>query len=169
MTITTRKFTPDEWQALRDIRLRALKSHPGLYGSNYDRENAYDQARWQEVISNPDGAVFGLYDGGALIGITGVVKDRHNPDNDSAVFVMSYIEPSHRGRGLSRYLYEARIEWVKSRDDIRFILIGHRKGNEPSRRANQAYGFAFTHTETIDWPDGTQEDELFYKLAAEDL
>ena len=40
----------------------------------------------------------------------------------------------------------------------------HRDGNEASRRAMAAAGFAFKDKTVIDWPDGTRAPEWNYTL-----
>ena len=164
MTISIRPFTPDEWADLRAIRLRALQNHPDVFSSNYKREEAYDEARWREMIAQDTGCVFGLYDGDKVIGLTGVFVSRDDPTGKTAVFAMSYIDPAYRGQKLSRYLYEARIGWAQAQPQIEKIVISHRESNEASRRANQAFGFQHIDTQAKDWPDGTSENEMIYQL-----
>jgi len=71
-----RHFGIEEWQSYKKIRLEALFSAPEVFGSNYQKEAAYRAEEWMALLGNPKCAMFGLYNDGTLIGLTGVVLDR---------------------------------------------------------------------------------------------
>ena len=70
----------------------------------------------------------------------------------------------HRGKGLSRLLYEARLSWAAQRPQLKRLRIGHRETNHSSMAANQRYGFKFVWRESLSWPDGSMDDVLYYEL-----
>jgi RimJ/RimL family protein N-acetyltransferase len=80
------------------------------------------------------------------------------------MFVMSYLLPEYRGRGLSSAFYEARLAWLRERPRYTSVVVSHRQSNEPSRRANQRFGFVPVGSVPTQWPDGTVEDEATYEL-----
>jgi len=160
--VTLRRATDDDWEAVRDIRLEALQTEPGVFGSNYARESAFDEPRWREWCAGEGRAVFLLYDDDRVVGLTGVITDRDDPT--TAVCVASYLQPAYRGRGLSRGFYQARIDWAREHG-YRRLTVGHRESNVISMRANQAFGFQETHRAPYTWHDGTVESEVCYALA----
>jgi len=44
--VLVRATTLDDWQAMRDIRLQALRDAPDAFGSTYAREIAFEPAEW---------------------------------------------------------------------------------------------------------------------------
>src|SRR4051794_13206647 len=50
-----RRVRPEEWQAHRDIRLRALQSDPDAFGVTLEEALAEDDAAWQRRTQRPDG------------------------------------------------------------------------------------------------------------------
>lgn len=156
-----RHFDAPEWPAYKAMRLEALQSEPAFYGSTYAAEAQRTDEDWEQLISNPRAASFGLYHGNELVGITGIVALRDEPMH--AKLVASFIREAHRRKGLSSLLYEARIHWARDR---RFekLIVSHRASNVASKRANQHFGFQYTHTEPCEWPDGNTEDHVFYEL-----
>lgn len=106
-------------------------------------------------------AYFGLYHGDECIGLTGVVEHKDNPQD--TLLIASYIRKEHRGKGLSRMLYEARIVWAKE-NGYKRAIISHRASNVASKAANQKHGFVYTHAERKIWPDGIADDQLFYQF-----
>ena len=43
-------LSSDQWQRLRDIRLRALKSNPEAFGPKYEEELAHDETIGENVL-----------------------------------------------------------------------------------------------------------------------
>jgi GNAT superfamily N-acetyltransferase len=56
--------------------------------------------------------VFALFENDRLIGFAAVFTWRGDPTGQSGVLAMDYIEPTYRGHGLSRPLYQGRIDWA---------------------------------------------------------
>lgn len=159
---TIHQFLPEDVEQYKSMRLEALQLERAMFCNSYEYEATFPQEQWIARISNPHGACFGLYYGDELIGITGVVvTDEDRPDE--AYMTQSYIRKVYRGKGLSKILYEARLEWAKKRQ-IKCLKISHRANNLASKAANQHYGFIYTHSEPNTWPDGQTEDMLYYEL-----
>jgi RimJ/RimL family protein N-acetyltransferase len=124
-----------------------MRFQPDVFGAAFDVEASKDDSFWKGRLSDSyKGAAFGLYDGDLLIGLTGIYR-HYDRMEDTAMLCMSYIREEYRGKGLSDLLYRARIDWAKAQGDIRTLVVGHREGNEASRRANQQWGFILTSIE----------------------
>ena len=132
-----------------------------MFGSNFIKEEAYSRDNWIAFLENKARAMFALYQGKSLVGLSCATLKKDNPG--TALFFASFINPGHRGNGLSKLFYEARIDWAKSKNCLS-IVVSHRDGNELSKAAILRYGFAFTHAEEVAWPDGKNADELAYSL-----
>lgn len=158
---TIRKFSADDVPAYKAMRLEALHKERGMFGNSYELEAALTDQQWLDRVQNPEAGRFGLYANNELIGITGIITE--SDEDGIAYMTQSYIRLSYRGKGLSRLLYEARMEWAR-KNNIRQLIIGHRKSNLSSKFANQRYGFVYTHSKKQTWPDGITEDMLYYKL-----
>lgn len=151
-----KQFTIDDWQIYKAIRLEALAAHESLYGNSYALESSWRDSQWQYLLSSDKNAFFGLYDGAELIGCSVVFTDRSDKHGRTALLAGSYIREAWRGRGLSRLLYAARIDWIVGSGRFDCISVGHKEGNEASRRANQSFGFDYVGQETKGWGDGSQ-------------
>jgi RimJ/RimL family protein N-acetyltransferase len=164
MNITYRALTAQDWEALRRIRLRALRVHPGVYLGSYKSAAARTEDEWQEMLDGKGKCIFGLFDRDQIIGLAAVFTSREDPSGQTGVLAVDYIDPLYRGRRLSKLLYQARIDWAKQYRPFKRLVISHREGNEASRRANQSFGFKFIGKEEIDWPDGTKAQDYLYEL-----
>lgn len=156
-----RQFTIADVDAYKRIRLEALEKEPGMFGNSHAMEAALPQEDWNNRITLPGNARFGLYCKDELVGLTGILCNAEKPTE--AYMTQSYIRKAHRGKGLSAMLYDARITWAKE-NGVKVLTIGHRKSNHASRAANQKYGFVYSHSETRNWPDGATEEMLHYAL-----
>lgn len=144
------------------MRLEALQKEPGNFGNSYAMEASFPEETWMARLTNPVGACFGLYCENILIGITGIVVTEKDKPHE-AYMTQSYIRKEHRGKWLSQMLYNARIHWAKQHG-IKSLIVGHRESNIASKRANQHFGFIYSHSEPRTWPDGVLENMLYYRL-----
>lgn len=158
---TLRRFLPDDWQDYRAIRLEALQTESHFFGTGYEEELNETEEQWRKRLSHSIGAYWGLFYETECVGLTGIWP--RQKENDTLLLRSSYIRSQHRGMGLSGLFYTARIEWAKAHGYKRLVVY-HREGNEASKAANQKFGFRYTHTESMDWPDGSADGHICYEL-----
>ena len=163
-TIQIKQLGAEDWRDYKAIRLKALRDCRSVFSSNYEKEAAYEDHFWQDRLKDQSCAVFGLYDGSFIVGLTGIFTRADDQSGKTGQLGMSFIDAAYRGQGLSRLLYEVRINWAREQGRFDVILVSHRVDNEASRRANQAFGFKYIGKELTDWPDGTKAYEYNYEL-----
>lgn len=164
MNIAIRHLNEDDWRLLAQVRLKALKTDPLVFGSNYEYESKFTEADWKSRLTTNNSAIFMLFDEETPIGMTSISVDREDASGKTALLWGSWLEPEYRGKGLSNLIYKTRIEWAKSQPEIEKIIVSHRASNVASKYANQKHGFVFTHTHEKVWTDGKTEDEVCYEL-----
>lgn len=164
MGISIRKLNEDDWRVFSEVRLRALRTDPQVFGSTYERESKFTEAEWRERLQSENSAIFMLFDDQTPIGMTGASVFNEDPSGQSAIFWGSWLAPDFRRKGLSELMYKTRIEWAKARPEIKRIIVSHRASNTASKFANQKHGFVFTRTHEKVWVDGKTEDEVCYEL-----
>lgn len=131
-----RFLTPDDWSLWRDVRLKSLADSPDAFGSTYEREAAYDEAAWREWVERANPVV--VSEGTEPLAIGGVLVD----DDGEALVIAMWVEPEHRGRGLSRQVLDALVAWARERRLP--VVIGHNRDNPVARAAYLSYGFVPT-------------------------
>lgn len=159
-----RQLTAADWQAYKSVRLEALSRHAAVFGISLEAERTREDGSWKDMLSNGTQAFFGLYDGREIVGITGIITDSYVKNSRTAILIASYIREEYRGRRLSHLLYAARIEWAIKSGQFDRILVGHKEGNEASRRANQAFGFEPVGGEEQIWGDGSRGLNFKYEV-----
>lgn len=161
---TVRTLKTDDCTALFVLRLEALEAHPNYFLKTVADEKQRGLEHWVTSVNDPTCGIFGLFDGTQLIGITGIFPKKGDETGTHAFMGMSYIKPAYRKRGLSHMLYQARIDWAIAHPKIQILHIGHRRGNDASRKAMEAFGFKRTGAIILDWPNGSRDVEYKYQL-----
>jgi RimJ/RimL family protein N-acetyltransferase len=164
MNVSIRQLTGDDWRELSEVRLKALKTDPSVFGSNYEKESQMTEPDWRSRLQTDDSAIFMLFANETPIGMTGVSVFREDPTGKTALLWGSWLEPGWRGKGLSNLMYQARINWAKRQPGVERIIVSHRASNLASKYANQKHGFIYTRTHEKVWTDGATEDEVCYEL-----
>lgn len=164
MSISIRQLTENDWRELSHIRLKALQTDPSVFGSNYRKESLSSEGDWRSQLKSDNSAIFLIYENEKPIGMTGILVDRNDSTNKTALLWGSWLEPHFRGKGLSKLMYQARLKWAKEHPTIEKIVVSHRASNLSSKFANQKHGFILTRTNEKVWTDGATEEEVFYEL-----
>ena len=164
MNISIRQIDEKDWENFRSIRLKALRSDPEVFGSNYEKESAKSDDDWIEWVNRENGRIFLIYDGSKLIGMTGIYFGDGAEDRETAFLWGSWLEPEYRRKGISKQMYEMRIAAAKQEPEIKKVVVSHRESNLASRFANRKHGFKLTNRKEKVWSDGKVEDEIFYEL-----
>ena len=144
--IDIRSLEPDDWQVIRDIRLRSLADAPEAFTSEYDNEAGYDEARWRQMAST------GRWFVAADDGLVGVAVGVNGPPGAMRTreLVGMWVAPSHRRRGVARALLDTVKEWAVSEGAVT-LRLGVREGNDQARAAYLRMGMC---------PSGDREPEV---------
>ncbi len=151
--IHIRPFLPGEWPDFKAKRLESLKAIPWVFTSTYEGTIAKPDEWWREMLTSDKDAVFGLFDGAVLVGITGVFTSWVDPMDTTAFLGMSFIDPAYRGKGHSPLLYKARLDWAREKG-FEKAFVSHRAGNKASQAANRKFGFRHVRDVEKQFPDG---------------
>jgi GNAT superfamily N-acetyltransferase len=139
--VEVRRVSAEEWQALRDGRLRALEDAPSAFATRFDEARERPDAWWIDwAAKSADGdgqAMFLAWDGAAPIGIVGTFVD----DDGRRWLISMWTDPAARGRGVGRALVEATATFARQTGSPElFLEVTH--GNEPARSLYLSCGFA---------------------------
>lgn len=160
----TRQMVPDEWQTLKNMRLKALEMHPGFFAGELEVSKQYTEEHWRKNLDGNGKAIFGLFDRGTLVGITAIFTCADDPTGRTGQLAYNFIEPAFRGIGLSQMFYKTRIKWALEHTNWTTIRTGHRIDNTTSQAAILRNGFELIGKNMMTWPDGTDKVELLYSL-----
>ncbi len=120
--VEIRPIRPDEWQALKALRLRALASDPDAFGGRLEDAIEHDDERWRSrAAADPAEAV--TYVAEATDGsLVGMAVGAPAPDHPEAAGLFGmWVAPEVRGQGIGGALVDAVAGWARSAG---YALIG---------------------------------------------
>ena len=139
--VLVREAVAGDWQALRDIRLAALRDAPEAFGSTYQQQVTFGEADWQRRIAR--GGTFLAYlpevSASEPAGLAGGFQEQPGV----VELVSMYVRPPARGRGVGEALVASVIEWATARDAAS-VHLWVTETNGPARLLYERCGFTLT-------------------------
>jgi GNAT superfamily N-acetyltransferase len=140
-----RRVRPDEYERLREIRLRALADAPYAFDSPLPDERELSTQVWQRrAAAGAAGQTAVTYvaeDDGDYVGLTTGLWEIEGPGR--AMVVSMWVAPAARGHGLGRRLLDTVVDWAKERG-ASHVDLWVTDGNDPARALYERAGFAPT-------------------------
>lgn len=109
--VLVRETTMADWQALRDIRLEALRDAPYAFGSTYADQVKFTEADWRQRIARGGAFLAYLPELTEPAGLIGCYQE----EPGTVELVSMFVRPQTRGRGVSEPLIDAVIGWARER------------------------------------------------------
>jgi ribosomal protein S18 acetylase RimI-like enzyme len=134
-----RRTRTADWEALRDLRLRALADAPDAFASTLETETAFPAEEWRRrAAGGPGSARFIASEAGAGVGLAAIFAEPATPGRMHLVSM--WVDPCHRRRGLARALVDQALGWaVEAR--AREVILWVVDGNTAARRLYERAGF----------------------------
>ena len=143
--VTIRATREQDATAFRGLRLEALRTHPEVFGADYDENLARPIEFWQERVRDGAGSDLGITyvaeAGGALVGMTGIYRDNYLKMRHSGKIWGVYIRPDWRGAGIADALIEACIAWARGQG-LRLVKLSVVTTNTAAIRRYIRCGFS---------------------------
>jgi ribosomal protein S18 acetylase RimI-like enzyme len=138
-----RRVTREEWERVRELRLRALAEAPDAFGSILDVERRHGEAEWIGWIEGWEGsrnALFVAEDAEPWAGMA--VGSRAGDEPDAHLYGM-WVEPTSRSNGIGTRLVEEVLGWARSWD-ARSVILGVTETNAGAAAFYEHLGFVDT-------------------------
>lgn len=115
-----RRVRSDEWEALRDLRLRALRDEPRAFSTTIAEATLRDEAWWREAAARGAAGTswitFVAEDHGDLVGMASghFPTEGHHPHEDPVIaeLMQMFVAAEARRRGVGRRLVESVAAWA---------------------------------------------------------
>jgi GNAT superfamily N-acetyltransferase len=140
------RMTPDEWQRVRAVRLRALGDAPSAFWNTLDDEAALAETAWRARLSRTDAVTFVANQRGVDVGL--VVGARHHLRPRHAGLYSMWVAPHVRRGGIGTALVEKVIAWARTAgfETLRLDVVDV---NEAAVRLYERMGFEPTGDTTV--------------------
>jgi GNAT superfamily N-acetyltransferase len=139
--VLVREVTAGDWEALRGIRLEALRDAPEAFGSTFEREVVFAEPDWQRRIARSGNFLGYLPEASATepAGLIGGFQE----DPATVELVSMYVRPRARGRGVGEALIATVIDWAEARNATS-VHLWVTETNKPARLLYERCGFVLT-------------------------
>lgn len=103
--VLIRRVDEDDWQTVRDVRLRALRESSDAFGSSLAREERFAESHWRMRLRTSATWV-ATDEGGVPRGLVSLVQEPGSPEDDRHV-VSLWVAPEVRRQGVGWRLLDA--------------------------------------------------------------
>jgi ribosomal protein S18 acetylase RimI-like enzyme len=133
--------TSQDWERVRDVRVRALAEAPFVYGSRLEEEQDRPESFWRARLERQAAATFLALDGHQTVGL---VRTLVAPEDvTSAELISMWVAPHARGQGVGRQLVAAVVEWAAHHDSTS-VQLWVTETNAAARRLYESCGFVLS-------------------------
>ena len=133
------RLTPDDWQQLRDLRIRATKEVPLAFGRTTKEEAEKTEEEWREQLK--DSYYYGAKEEGALIGMLRVAHEKDEMRAHIAQIYGVYVAPEARGKKIGRSLMDIALKELTQNQHILKVRLSVAETQKEALNLYSAYGF----------------------------
>jgi GNAT superfamily N-acetyltransferase len=137
--VEVRRVRADEWQALRDTRLRALADAPDAFATRVEEARERPDEWWidwaRKSAAGDGQAMFLAWEGEAPVGIAGTF-----PEGERRWLIAMWTDPAARGRGVGRALVEAIATFARAAGSLD-LFLQVLEGNDSAHSLYRSCGF----------------------------
>jgi len=166
--VEVRTLIPADAVQYWQLRLEALERDPWAFASSTEehRRTTPDGIAESHLADKGDGSfMLGAFDDGRLVGMVGLIRERHFKRKHRATVVAVYLTASHRGQGLGRLMMACLIERALEIEGLRVLSLGVIAKDTSANRLYRSLGFETYGVEPLAMiVDGSEIDEELMQL-----
>jgi GNAT superfamily N-acetyltransferase len=133
--------TSEDWERVRDVRIRSLADAPFAYGSRLEEEQDQPEFFWHANLERQASATFLAIEDDETVGL---VRTFVAPEDvTSARLVSMWVAPHARGQGVGRQLVAAVVQWARDHDATS-VQLWVTETNVAARRLYESCGFVLS-------------------------
>ena len=133
--------TSEDWERVRDVRVRALADAPFAFGSRLEDEQDQPEAIWRSRLESQAAATFLAIRGHETVGLVRTFVEPE--DVTSAKLVSMWVAPHARGQGVGRQLVAVAVQWARDYDATS-VQLWVTETNTDARRLYEFCGFVLS-------------------------
>lgn len=140
--IAVRTLRREDAVLFRQIRLQGLKESPASFGASYAQEEKMPFDFFEQRIElTADIWVIGAFDGQALVGVIGFVRDSGDKSRHKGFIWGMYVVPDCRGKGIGRALFSAAMTRAEEMNGLSRVRLSVVTSNFSAIRLYEQFGF----------------------------
>ncbi len=153
---------PEDWQAYRDLRLRALKEDPQAFSSSYADAAQFDEEKWKgrlrDAFQGQRSWLFFARHEGKLVGMIGAFVDEAS--SETATIVSVYVPAEERGKGISSQLMKCILSALSKSSSFKAVSLTVNSTQLSAIGLYRKFGFQPIGTVSAVTGDGKPAEEV---------
>jgi RimJ/RimL family protein N-acetyltransferase len=165
--VTIRALTPDDAEALWNVRLEALQSEPTGFGSSPSKHKSIPIADFRSRLTADPADYFfiGVFADGALAGMAGFIREAGEKERHKGMVVGVYLNKALRGKGVGRAMLQALLDRAAKIEGLQQIVLKVAATQAAAIATYRSLGFtSFGHEVRALCIDGQYVDEEYMVL-----
>jgi RimJ/RimL family protein N-acetyltransferase len=164
-----RRLSASDAASFRALRLSALLDTPEAFVASHVEEKDQPRSWFEQRLAQREGhAVFGVFDGEALVAMAGLSRERRLQLAHKANVWGMYVAPLARGRGLARALLQAALAHARATPGVAKVTLSVDSANVAAIALYESLGFVvFAREADAVRLDGQSRDDLQMHLRFE--
>ena len=156
--IKIRRVTTDDVEALREIRLEALRNNPIAFTADPEVAEKRSAEEWKERIRGSP--IYFACDGDIVVGMTGIFRNKSAVTRHQGWIWGVYVQPAYRSRGIAASMIMQCLRWAREAG-LTVTYIATAASNTPAVRCYANCGFTVYGLQPMAiFHDGRYYDEL---------
>ncbi|WP_343048109.1 GNAT family N-acetyltransferase [Cellulomonas humilata] len=148
----------NDWTRVRDVRLRALREAPDVFGPSLAREERFVESHWRMRLRTSTTWI-AVDDAGAGRGIVTMIQEPGSPDDDRHI-VSLWVAPEARRQGVGWLLLDT-VRRAAALEDARTVSLWLVDGNHAAGDLSVRAGFTRTGERQVVPRDPSQTEERY--------
>ncbi len=137
----TRILTVADVPAFTTLRREALRDSPWAFAASEDSDVGVNAELMTQRIAEPGQAIVGAFDADRLIGMAGMVRNRHGKMAHRANIWGVYVTPSARGRGVAEAIIRDLLTIARTWPGLDSVSLQVSTRAEGAKRLYERLGF----------------------------
>lgn len=155
--------------AFVELRREALRDSPWAFAASEESDVGVNAELMRQRIAEPGQVIIGAFDGARLIGIAGMVRNRHGKMAHRAAVWGVYVMPSARGRGVAEAVMRELLRIARTWPGLDSVSLQVSARAEGAKRLYERLGFKQWGVEPAALMlDGVAYDEAHMVISLED-
>jgi ribosomal protein S18 acetylase RimI-like enzyme len=157
-----RRLSPSDAPQFQALRLAALVDRPDAFVTSHVEEKDLPLSAFEaRLVEHPGQAVFGAFDGDALVGMAGLAREVLLQTRHKGHLWGMYVAPPARGHGVARELMQAALAHARRTPGIAKVTLSVDAANVAAIALYESLGFVvFAREADAVRLDGQSRDDL---------